>query len=226
MKAFTILVAVFISHVAWSAEDVALTEACKSSLQKSSIFREIHRLEKKREVLASQLTADVQLSYWPDRDDVTVVVHLEDPVDGRSVSYAQKVLKTDARTCKIKLHRRNDSECRYSRPDGGPEALNSIPGLQFVSGRTIRPNSKINALEEAQIRQFLDTDGSDTSLADLIGATDDGELSTGTVQFSNGHQLTYYGAYGGDNPYGIYFVAGAITVAGKNSDGSSCLKSY
>ncbi len=60
-------------------------------------------------------------------------------------------------------------------------------------------------------------------MADLIKDTDDQELTTGQVTLPNGRKLDYFGAYGGDNPFGKFFVAGTSEVAGDNSDGSICI---
>jgi hypothetical protein len=196
---FIVLVALLSAATA-HARDFKLTDACKEGLQAAALQAETSNLQAQGETLASKLDADVQLSYWPDRPEVTVMVRLE-----------------DALVCKIPLMRKDSSACRYSRSEGS-ESLAEIRGIQFKSGRTIKAGAELSKLEQSQVRMFLDNDGSNASasIRELIEGTDDRSLSTGT--------LTYLGAYGGDNPFGMFFKSGTAQVAGTNGDGSVCIK--
>jgi len=206
------------------AEEFRLTDACKESLESRTIKAEKTWLKSHGETLASSLEADTSLSYWPNRNTVSVQVTVKDPVDGRYVSYSAKVLKTEALECRIPLARQDKHACRFSRHEG-PESLNDIPGLKFNVGRTIRPGMPLTELEANQITLFLDHDKTgESSVDELIRTTDDGELSTGTLELADGSTLTYFGAYGGDNPFGIFFVTGTTDIAGTNGDGSVCIK--
>lgn len=220
-----ILATVLISANAFAAplREVDLTTACEESLKDFALKAEYDYLAAKGEALASKLEAVVYTSYWPAKEDMAVSVHVEDKADGRYVNYRAKVLKTDAVACKIKVKRADDTACRYSTGDG-PDGLNEIKGLKFVDGKDIPADAQLSELENAQILKFLGNEGGKETVKELIEATDDGELSTGTLTLPNGQELTYFGAYGGDNPYGIFFQAGTTKAAGDNGDGSVCIK--
>lgn len=219
-----ILTLALISGSAFAAGDVQLSKECKAQLKKDILAKEAAFLAAAGETLAGPLTADVGVNYWPKRQDASVFVRVEEEVDGRTVSYGAKALKTDIRACKnINLVRRTELACRYSRFEG-PDSLTEIKGITFKSGRTIKPNSRLNKVEEQQIQTWLDSEKTGASLAELIKSTDEGELSSATVTLPDGKVLDYYGAYGGDNPYGIFYVEGTMEVAGDNGDGSICIK--
>lgn len=207
---------------ATNIREVEITNACEESLKEYALNAEYNYLAQKGETLASKLEAEVMTSYWPAEADMVVSVRVEDKADGRYVSYRAKVSKVDALACKIKVKRSNSTACRYSTGEG-PDGLNEINGLKFVDGKTLSAKSDLSDLEKAQIKAFLGND-SNEPVEQLIENTDDGELSTGTLTLPSGKVLSYFGAYGGDNPFGIFFVKGTTRVAGDNSDGSVCIK--
>lgn len=222
---FVLLAAALISAPAFAENlrDVDLTTACENTLKEFATKAEYSYLAAKGETLASTLEAVVYTSYWPAKEDMNISVQVEDKADGRYVNYRAKVLKTDAVACKINVKRADDTACRYSTGDG-PDGLNEIKGLKFVSGENITPETKLTKIQFAQIKAFLGNNGQDDTVKEMIEGTDDGELSTGTLTLPNGKVLSYFGAYGGDNPYGIYFEQDTTNAAGENSDGSVCIK--
>ena len=206
------------------SQTVRLSKACETELKNRYLTAEARFLARAGETLAGTLEARVTSSYWPDRPDMNLGVALEDKADGRYVRYGAKVSKEDAKACgNLELVRATQSACRYSRGEG-PESLTEIQGLRFTEGPAIRPSDRLSKIQEEQIRALLDTDKSGAPLAELIKNTDDGELSSATVILPDGKALDYFGAYGGDNPYGAFFVSRTDTVAGTNSDGSVCIK--
>lgn len=208
------------------AGDFKLPAKCSTKLQARAVKAEKERMSALHERLVSKkFEVRTSLSYYPNGDKVTVHVSLEDPADGRYAPYAATVLKTEALACKVELERRHGQACRYSRHEG-PESLNEIHGLKYEAGDDIAPESKLSKARTRQVRAFLTTEGGDpdASLADLIRGTDDQKLSSGTLTLPNGTRLDYLGAYGGDNPYGIFFKTDSTTVAGNNGDGSVCIK--
>lgn len=223
MKLLLLAALIAVPAQAENIRDVKLTDACKASLEKFALEAETKFLAAKGEALASKLEAEAYTGYWPEKADMTVSVSVEDKADGRGVRYSAKVLKTDALQCKIKLERREDSYCRYSTADGA-EGLNEIAGLKMVFGKNIEADAKLTKLQADQIRLFLGNNGGDDSVKEMIEHTDDGYLTTGTVTYKSGRKLTYYGAYGGDNPVGIFFNEGTMEVVGENGDGSVCLR--
>lgn len=220
-----ILSAILVSSSAFAAlENVKLTKDCSAKLEEEVRRSETAYLKANGEELASEITATAGLSYWPARPEATVSVLAEDELDGRYVRWFAKVSKEDVRQCRnIQLVRRTEAACRYSRSEG-PDSLTEIKGFSFKSGRDIKANTRLTAIEEAQIRAFLDGEKSGASVAELINDTDDNELSTAQVTLPDGKKLDYFGAYGGDNPFGTFFVSGTTQVAGDNSDGSICIK--
>jgi hypothetical protein len=223
MKLF-VLATALISATAFAdpLREVDLTTACEDSLKAFATKAEYDYLAAKGEKLVGELEAVVYTSYWPAKEDMNVSVQVEDKTEGRYVNYRATVLKTDAVACKINVKRADDTACRYSTGDG-PEGLNEIKGLKFVDGENIKPDAKLTKLQAAQVKAFLGN-GSDDSVKDLIEGTDDSYLSTGTLTLPNGKVLSYFGAYGGDNPFGIFFEQGTTNVAGENGDGSVCIR--
>jgi hypothetical protein len=222
---FLTLALVFVSAQAFAAGgDVELTKACEKQLKETYLKIESDYLAAKGEALAGPLKATVSSSYWPDRPDMNLGVRIEEEIDGRYVSYGAKVSKDDARACRnLSFTRRDKSACRYSRSEG-PASLTEIRGLAFREGRAIKPGSRLSKIEEQQIRAFLGgEDNKNSTIKELIESTDDQELSTAKVTLPDGTELDYFGAYGGDNPFGIFFVAGSTDKAGENSDGSVCI---
>jgi|GEM_PF-5031247 len=224
MKIFILFIAMVSIPVFAAPGEVTLSKACSAKLEAEALKAETAFLTAAGETIASKLEASVGLSYWPKRDDVNIGVRVTDEADGRYVRYGAKVLKADARQCQnITLVRRTEAACRYSRHEG-PESLTEIKGITYQEGRAIKPDSRLSQLEETQIRTLLAQNGEPgATVAELIQGTDDGELSTATVTLPDGKILEYFGAYGGDNPYGLFFVAGTATVAGDNGDGSICI---
>lgn len=224
MKLFLLATALLSANAfAEPLKDVELTTACENTLIDFAVKAEYSFLTAKGETLASKLEGVVYTSYWPAKEDMNVSVQVEDKADGRYVNYRATVLKTDALACKINLKRADDTACRYSTGDG-PEGLNEIKGLKFVDGENIKPETKLTKLQFAQVKAFLGNNGSDDTVKEMIEGTDDGELSTGTLTLPNGKVLSYFGAYGGDNPFGIFFEQGTTNVAGENGDGSVCIQ--
>ncbi len=222
MKLLMIALALF-SHTVFAAGEVELSKECKTKLSEEVLSSETAYLAATGETIAHKLKADVQINYWPARDSVNIVVHAEDPADGRSVAYTATVLKTEARVCEnIKLVRKTAGACRYSRHQG-PESLTEIKELRFKAGQTIDGRDQISAVVEAQLRQLLDGQDGLETIGALIDATDDHEVSTATVTLPDGKVLDYYGAYGGDNPYGAFFKTGENVKVGSNNDGSVCI---
>lgn len=218
-----ILGILFVSSTAVAAGDLKLSEKCKSSLKAKALKLETARLAADGEELVSALVSNVHFNYWPKQDTANVLVVLEDEADGRLAVYGAKVLKTDAAKCAIPIVRRDKSSCRYS-VGNGPESLNEITGLKFVSGTDIKPTTKLTALQKEQITIMAGGNEDGLTIPELIKQTDDGELSTGTLTLPNGRNLTYLGAYGGDNPFGTFFKSGTAQVAGTNSDDSVCIR--
>lgn len=204
-------------------EDVELSDKCAAKLENEVLKSETDYLKANGEVVASEIKASAGIGYWPARPEVSISVKAEDELDGRYVHWVAKASKEDVRQCKnINLVRRTASACRFSR-DEGPSSLEEIKGMTYKNGRDIKPGSRLNEIEEAQIRAFLDVDQRGTPIAEMIKSTDDGELSTATVTLPDGKVLDYYGAYGGDNPYGQFFLSGTTENAGSNGDGSICI---
>jgi hypothetical protein len=220
-----ILAAALISTGAFAGgpRDVSLTDSCEETLKDFALKAEYGYLATKGETLASTLDATVYLSYWPAKDDASVTVHVEDAADGRHVRYLAKFLKANADACDMQLKRADNSYCRYSTDDG-PDGLNEISALKFEAGEKISADTKLTKLATAQVKAFLGQNSPYDTVKELIEGTDDGELSTGTLSLPNGKTLTYLGAYGGDNPFGIFFEKGTTKTAGENSDGSVCIK--
>jgi hypothetical protein len=225
MKLFLLAAAALISSSAFAApiRDVELTTACENTLIDFAVKAEYKFLADQGETLASKLEGVVYTSYWPAKEDMSVSVQVEDKADGRYVNYRAKVLKVDALACKINVKRDASTACRYSTGDG-PEGLNEIKGLKFVDGEKIAADAKLTKLQAEQIKAFLGNNGSDDNVKELIEGTDDSYLSTGTLTLPNGKVLSYLGAYGGDNPFGIFFEQGTTKVAGENGDGSVCIQ--
>lgn len=224
---FFVLAALLSGSIAANASaanirDVKLTDACETSLKDFAIRAETDLLSAMGETLASKLEAEVYLSYWPLKEDVAIGVNVEDKADGRYVRYRASVLKSDAMSCRITLERATKSACRYSSADG-IDGLLSIPAMSYLKGEKITPETKLTSLQSDQIRAFLGGNGLEGSVKEMITDTDDGYLTTGTLTLPSGKKLAYYGAYGGDNPFGIFFKQGSTIVAGDNSDGSICL---
>ncbi len=205
----------------FAQREVELTKQCEKALKTQAVQAEAAKLKADGEVF-TKLRGDVQLSYSPVKPDMVVRVIVEDRTDGRFASYRAKVLKTDALQCKIPIVRSGEG-CRYSADDG-PKSLNKIKGISFKNGKTIKPEDSLTELEQQQIRAVLVYGDEGASVPELIRQTDDGELSTGNLTLPAGRKLTYYGAYGGDNPYGTFFEEGTATVAGDNGDGSICIQ--
>lgn len=220
MKFFILLS--FVTSTAMAAGKVELTPACEAELQERAAAEETAYLKNTNQTLASHLKAEAYLSYWPAKEDATVGVLVEDPADGRYVYYSAKVLKTDIAACKIKLRRDDTSACRYSSDDG-PEGLLSIKGMSYAQGEMITPDQTFSDLLANQVRAFLGELYSSIDASELIRSTDDQELSSGTLTLPDSRKLSYFGAYGGDNPFGIFFIEGTTTVAGDNGDGSVCI---
>lgn len=224
------ILALFLAAITWSeANAFAQTElvsvACRAKLEARILNVEKARLRELGEELASELVAETSTFRFPNRPEAQISVRLTDPADGRRVSYSAKALKADLRACRVRLERNDAKACRYSRPDGGPDALNEIPGLRFREVRMIKPTTRLSALEERQVRAFLnDYQDGEATISELIEGTDDKELSVGTLSLPGGRTLTYYGAYSGDTPMGMFFVQGTTRVAGDNGDNRVCIQ--
>ncbi|MFN7730232.1 MAG: hypothetical protein ACK5P7_13820 [Bdellovibrio sp.] len=223
MKTTLLLAATLSASISFGAiRDVTLTKQCEASLKATALQMETAKLAADGEVLASELESTIGLSYWPAKEHASVSVRLEDPIDGRSILYSAKVLKSDALQCKIALKRNDDSFCRYSRSEG-PSSMTEIPGITWAETKDIKVGDRMSALEEKQIQAFLG-EGRNEDVNELIDGTDDHEVNFGTLTLPDGRELTYLGAYGGDNPHGIFFAAGTTTVQGANGDGSVCVQ--
>jgi hypothetical protein len=224
MKTALFLTATLLASISFGAiREVKLTKQCEASLKATALKMETAKLAADGEVLASKLEAVVYTSYWPAKEDMSVSVHIEDPVDGRSISYGAKVLKSDALQCKIPVQRRNDSFCRYSRSEG-PESMTEIAGITWATTKDIKVGDRTSELEAQQIRAFLGDGDANQDVNELLDGTDDDEVNLGTLTLPDGRVLTYMGAYGGDNPHGVFFNEGTTTVSGSNGDGSVCIK--
>lgn len=198
-----------------------LSPSCKAKLTKGVVKAELAFLAAKGETLASEFETQSYVNSQPNRDYGVAVVALEDPADGRSVRYKARVSPGDVADCAINLVRDDETYCRYSTGEG-PDALNDLPGLKFVSGDNIEAKGPHTELQTRQVRAFLGKEEADKSLEDLIGQTDDGYLSTGTLTTQTG-TYDYFGAYGGDNPYGVFFFQGTTKEFTQNGDGFICL---
>lgn len=220
-----LLAVILLVGVQAHAERFELSAECRTRLESQALQLELTFLESRGEALASQLSAVSHVNHFPRSGVATVVVMLEDEVDGRYVRYSQETSKENVRACRVQLTRRDHSSCRYSRGNG-PESLNEIAGVHFSEGGVIRAGARLNALQKSQIRLFLDPKNysPEASTDELIKQTEDQYLSTGAVVISSGLRLTYYGAYGGGNPFGTFFSEGTVQVAGTSSDGSVCIR--
>ncbi len=197
---------------------------CIEKVRAEVIQRETEFLQARGETLASPFEASVYNRIRTQGDEVHLVVVLEDPADGRWVRYELRTHSAALAECKVAPSRMSKSACRYSR-DTGPEALNQIKGLSFLAAEDLKPDAKLTSLQESQIRIFLeDSASASASIREWIKQTDDQRLSTGKVTLPSGIRLTYYGAYGGENSFGIFFLEGTLHVAGKNSDAFVCLQ--
>lgn len=199
-----------------------LSAACEAKLTKGVLKAELALLAGKGEKLASKFETTAYVNGLFKTEGYAAVVSLEDPADGRSVRYSARVSKEDVSSCNITLKRNDASYCRYSTGEG-PDALNEIAGLKFVGGENIEAKGPYTETQKKQIREFLGSEEPSKTLEQLIGETDDGYLSTGTLTMPNGSTYDYFGAYGGDNPYGVFFVKGTIQAYAQNGDGSICL---
>jgi hypothetical protein len=123
--------------------------------------------------------------------------------------------------CSIELEREEGSECRYSSE--GEDELLDRSGATIVREATLKPTTKLSKIEAKQIESFLQFEGEEQTVSELIAGTDDGEVIKKILAFPNGKRLEYYKAYGGDNPHGAFFLEKTTTVAGSNSDDSICI---
>lgn len=221
---FTFFAALQIANAQSKVQPVELSAACKKQIEAFALKSELALVAQKGDKLASRFEAVSYVNHFPKEAVANVVVQLEDAADGRSVSYSAKVKKSDIAKCQINLARAKYG-CRYSTSDG-PDGLNSIKGLKYVSGDMVSSSEGLSALQKRQIVKFLNGVNkiSESKEIDfLIQQTDDQELSTGELTLPDGRVMSYFGAYGGDNPYGIFFLKGTVAVAGDNGDGFVCI---
>lgn len=203
--------------------NVKLPKACAAQLETLAINAEAKRMKADGEVLAGPLEASAGISYWPAKEGVSLSVRVEEAIEGRTVSYSAKVTKDDVEACRIPTLKRNDAgACRYSRHEG-PESMTEIAGITWKNGKDIKAGDRISALEKEQILGYFAEGDMSADLNEVINATDDNEINTGTLTLPDGRQLTYMGAYGGDNPHGVFYVEGTAKAQGSNGDGSICI---
>lgn len=220
MKLFLLIT--LLAPSAFAVDTFDLTPACEAKLKTETVAAENSLLAAKGETLASGLSGEVYLSYYPTKPTVSITVRVSDAKDGRSVDYRASALKTDAADCKVEVRRIDESACRFSS-EGGPDSLAEIAGVTYTSGADLLPEQEISELVQSQVKAFLGDFDPEADVPALIRGTDDEELSTGTLALPGGRTLDYFGAYGGDNPFGIFFETGTTTPAGSNSDGSMCV---
>lgn len=220
MKLFLLIT--LLGSSAFAVDTFDLTPACEAKLKTEAIAAEKSFLANQGETLASILSGEVYLSYYPNKPDVSITVRVADAKDGRTVDYRAKALKTDAADCKVSVRRIDSSACRYSS-EGGADSLTEIAGVSFISGDNLLPDQELSELVQSQVKAFLGDTDPQADVPALIRGTDDEVLTTGTLQLPGGRTLDYMQAYGGDNQFGIFFEKGTTTPAGTNSDGSMCV---
>lgn len=220
MKLFLLIT--LLGSSAFAVDTFDLTPACEAKLKADAVAAENNLLTAQGEVLASVLSGEVYLSYYPNKPDVSITVRVADTKDGRSVDYRAKALKTDAADCKVSLRRNDKSACRYSS-EGGVSSLTEIAGISFTEGQNLLPDQELSDLAQSQVKAFLGDTDPEADVPALIRGTDDEELTTGTLKLPGGRTLDYLQAYGGDNQFGIFFETGTTTPAGSNGDGSMCV---
>lgn len=225
MKTLLLLTLLSASN-AFAGGEFDIPKDCEVSLENHVLDLESTHLAATGQKLASPLTSELFMSYYPHKPEVSIGVVIEEPIEGRRVTYGIKVLKKDALKCQVsftKETRREKTACRYSRTDG-PGSMTEIPGITMTEGSRLEHDGTFTELQKKQIVAFLGKDGTQGNPADLVAETDDQYLTTGEFTLPDGSKLEYFGAYGGDNPFGAFFKKGTTKQVGENSDGFVCIK--
>lgn len=198
-----------------------LTSECKKELSQQMIALENKYLDG----IGAKLTQpEVHIWANENKGKVSVGGWVEDTTDGRSVRYGDKTVTVrEFETCDIQLERDNSSQCRFSA-DGDDELTEKL-GWKLTHEVTITPTTKLYPIEKQQVMYFLDDSMTydETKIPELIKSTDDGSISKANYTLKNGVEVTYFKAYGGDNPYGTFYLTGTTTHVGSNGDGDICI---
>lgn len=198
-----------------SAADAKISEICEQTLQKNL-------LRQASAVIGYQLNADnVEYSMWYNAPKGKLNLSITSLEDGAHFSFDAVATEQQVKSCSLQPVYDARNSCRYS--NYSEIDLDQIDKLVFGMSLDIKNDKKLNNTQKEQIRDLLQYDDQAVSLNDLIADTDDGEVIYQPVTLPTGQELDYYKAYGGDNPFGIFYYQGTLDVAGTNSDGSICI---
>lgn len=221
-KLLGIFTAIAISVGANAGRPVPLGNACVDQLKEQILQKESAYF---RENFKTEIGEPEVWGYGSLQGDGTYTFNgtIYDLTDGRAVDYrAAKISKKDAESCNIELKRDATFACRYS--SDGDDEFQDRSGAKFVREVTLKPTTKLSKIEEEQIVSFLENNDTPYPASELIAATDDGEITKRVVEFKNGVRADYYKAYGGDNPFGVFYRQNTMEMIGENSDDSICIK--
>lgn len=223
MKQLTTIFSLILISSICSATTYMVSPQCKEKVEAQVLTNEAKILAANNAQVASELTTTMSAySSHQQKDKLVVRMTIQDSIDGFYVTYRALVSQEQYNRCEISMERESHWNCRYSNYEGEFEA---IPGMKWVDGPRISSEDGLTDIQKQQIRTWLDTVNpqENYTLLELIQHTDDQELLTAKVTLPDGKVLDYYKAYGGDNPFGVFFFENTTEEAGVNSDSDLCI---
>lgn len=208
--------ALFISCSIAFAQANGISERCQTQLKKVAVT-EINKL-------AKNYTSESQIDFTFRIDERHGILSLQSTgkEDGLFVQFQAPINAKNLDTCHLDLSYNIEQSCRFS--SYGDVNFNNIPGVSLGRTKHITKDAGLSEIQKQQLRSVLVYGEDPTfSLDQLIQNTDDQEVLYQKVTLPDGRTLDYYRAYGGDNPYGSFFIFQTTIKAGENSDGDICI---